>query len=122
MAPWSKEKNRSITAKGTAAEICSGALDLMDLFLHKWNAGIPRLPNLFANRIISILKWVKQKSVSFGRVNLTAVIEDRLVSKNTGRFLDVADKTCWAYYDIMEAVNPHNYTRGEDGEEWTGLK
>ena len=38
------------------------------------------------------------------------------------RFPDVDDRAYWAFYDIMEAVNPHNYKKDNNIEEWTGLE
>ena len=36
------------------------------------------------------------------------------------QFTDLAD-THWAYYDIMEATNTHDYTKDTDGETWADL-
>ena len=36
------------------------------------------------------------------------------------QFTDLAD-THWAYYDIMEATNTHDYTKRNGAEDWTGL-
>ena len=36
------------------------------------------------------------------------------------RFNDVSD-TYWAYYDIMEATNSHEYEWDNNAEEWTDL-
>lgn len=30
-------------------------------------------------------------------------------------------KGYWAYYDITEATNAHEYTKDSQGEDWTGL-
>lgn len=37
------------------------------------------------------------------------------------QFTDLTD-THWAYYDIMEATNAHNYEKNGDREIWTGLR
>lgn len=37
------------------------------------------------------------------------------------QFPDVS-KTNWAYYDIVEATNAHDYARTNSGEDWTDLK
>ena len=37
------------------------------------------------------------------------------------QFPDVS-KTHWAYYNIMEATNAHDYIRENDTEDWTNLK
>lgn len=46
------------------------------------------------------------------------------VDANTGLlkiFPDAADKKYWAYYDIVEATNAHDFEK-KDGESWTGLR
>ena len=35
-------------------------------------------------------------------------------------FIDL-DESHWAYYDIVEAVNSHDYRMKEENEVWTGL-
>ena len=37
------------------------------------------------------------------------------------QFPDVAEGY-WGYYQIMEAVNSHNYTKSDGMEDWTRLK
>lgn len=37
------------------------------------------------------------------------------------QFIDVPD-THWAYYEVAEAANTHDYGRANGGEEWTGLQ
>jgi len=66
------------------------------------------------------------------RAEVTAVVNHMLgrsadqvyVNANTGLlriFPDAADKKYWAYYDIVEATNAHDFEK-RDGENWTGLR
>ncbi len=37
-------------------------------------------------------------------------------------FTDVDEETCWAYYNICEATNAHEFEMTASGEHWTALK
>ena len=65
------------------------------------------------------------------RAEVTAIVnrmlgrsadEDYVDSHTTDlrQFTDLAD-THWAYYDIMEATNTHDYSKSGSAETWRGL-
>ena len=56
--------------------------------------------------------------------DIAEYIDDHYVDAHADslrQFPDVAEGY-WGYYQIMEAVNSHNYTKSDGMEDWTRLK
>lgn len=95
----------------------------------------------YYNQVVGSVKygWITGYSDGTFRPNntITRAEVTTIVNRMLGRAADEqyvdshVDQLCvfpdvlsghWAYYEIMEATNPHNYTQASGVEDWTSLK
>lgn len=95
----------------------------------------------YYNQVVGSVKygWITGYSDGTFRPNnmITRAEVTTIVNRMLGRAADKqyvdshVDQLCvfpdvlsghWAYYEIMEATNPHDYTQASGMEDWTGLK
>ena len=69
-------------------------------------------------------KITRSEVVKIVNAVLNRICDKEYVNKNVSKLTNFNDirNAHWAYYEIMEAANAHDYERVGDTETWTGLK